>query len=244
MRVAALSLAPIWLVLAVACAEGSPDDADGSAAGSGNAGNAGAAGLAGSAGAAGMTGLGGGGGSAGAPPCPVDRATFSAEDVDLSLAGLNADLPEPSVNCLAEPAGDYMCIALSAVVAGVAREILCVAPGIALTDGTAINCSTAAQEAMSLNTRNFGGMPAPNTFTVTRTGPGSNGLLGLTLAQGSFEPGDANFVEARLAGWVNRWEDGTACRSSSWGTIAASWSSADAGAGELRVRGTFHTRSF
>lgn len=233
MRAASVSLGAMCLVFAGACAEGSSDDADASAAGSGSGSNAGGAGVAGAAGMAGLAGSGGNGGSAGAPPCPVDRATFSAEDVDQSLGGLNADLPEPSVDCRTEAEGDYMCIALSAMVAGMAREILCVAPGISLTDGTAINCNTSAQEDMTLSTRNFGGMRAPNTFTLTQTGPASNGLLDLVLAEGTFNSDDANFVEARAAGWVNRWEDRTYCRSSSWGTIAATWAGGDAGSGEL-----------
>jgi hypothetical protein len=233
------------LFLTTACGEGEKDATTQNIAATGgssqSAGSGGSDATAGAATAgAGIGGTSGAGGSAGMPVCPEGLQEFSAADVDLTLGGLNADLPAPSRDCLTAEPGASTCVALSAVIDGTAREVVCTRMGAQATDGTGVTCSNADDETVSLLTNNFGGTKPPGTF-VTEQGD-SGRVLQLGLSAGTLSSNAEGFTEARLAGWTNKYVESKYCRTASWGVIAASWS--DTELGEARVRGTFHTRSY
>jgi hypothetical protein len=173
--------------------------------------------------------------------CPEGLAELGPADVDLTLGGLNADLPMPTTDCLTESEGGSMCASLSAIVEGSPREIRCVSPAGQATTGTSFQCSAGNGESITLDTLGFGGVPVPGTFSFTHTSD-ARGPLILELEAGTWSSGSDNFVEARVAGWTSKWVSSNYCRTSAWGAVAATWSST--GGGELRVRGTFHSRSY
>jgi len=165
-------------------------------------------------------------------------------DIDVTLGGLNADLREPSTSCLTVSPDDAMCAALSAIVNGTPREIVCTSPSNAAVNGSAMTCSAKGGERVTVNTDDFGGKTPPATFALTLAVQSGGGLVGLELPSGYLSSNSDNFVEARVAGWVNKFEPSGRCKNTIWGVVAASWSASDAGPGEVRVRGTFHAREF
>lgn len=228
-----------------ACGEGGDDDAGDADAGSGGSAAVGASGgaPAGGGGTGGSaSGAGGSAGSAGMPVCPAGLMEFGAADADLTLGDLNADLPAPSLDCLSAKPSDSTCIALSLEIDGVVRELICTGLHVQATAGTGVTCDTDAGEYLNLQTNNFGGITVPGTFTTSQTEPTFGGLLKIELADGAVDGDDDGFVETRIAGWVNKWVESNYCRNASWGAIAASWAESELGA--VRVRGTFHTRSY
>lgn len=180
------------------------------------------------------------GGAGAMTGCPAGLQEFGADSVDLALGGVNADLPAPSIDCLTNPRESYFCFALSGIVNGVEREILCSTWEGSETSGTSMGCSTAAGEDVSIDTRGYGGMTPPATFTYAQTEQMFTSPLRFTIDGHDFYSGDTNFVEVRFAGWVNKFQDFGRCVTTTWGVVAGSWS--DAGSGETRVRGSFHLR--
>jgi hypothetical protein len=220
--------------------------AGGSGAGGSGAGGSGAGGVGGgtsTAGAGGTTaGTAGAGGKGSKGGCPDGLQEFSAEDANLTLGGLNAELPEPSVSCLTAEPDASTCVALSIVIDGTPRELVCTRMGAQATNGTGVTCSTSDGESVSLLTQNFGGITPPGTFVAEERVTTFGGLLQLRFLDAELTSGSEGFVETRVAGWVNKWVSSSYCRSASWGVIAATWTGSELG--DVRVRGTFHTRSY
>jgi hypothetical protein len=179
----------------------------------------------------------GGGGSAGGMSMPLEDV--GPDDVDLTLGGFNQDIAEPSIDCLEDDLANYVCFAATVVINGQAREILCTSASIISQSGGAFDCRAPNSESARIDAGDF---MVPGTFSVTESSvPGS--ILELTLMQGTFNPRAANFKEARIAGWANKWDDHGRLRNRVWGTVAATWN-ADGGTGETRVRGSFQARNF
>jgi hypothetical protein len=199
----------------------------------GTGGNAGSA----SAGTGGGPGTAGIGGATAAPP-----KDFGPNDVDLSLGGLNQDLPAPPGDCLQSQPQEYVCFAANAVIGGVARTFVCTALSTVSLPGDSFSCRTAAGEIFEIHVGKFTSIPG--TFSLSEdTVPGS--ILLLDRQQDRLSPRSNNFKQARVAGWVNVWNDNGKMRNSVWGTLAASWAEdTDAGIAETRIRASFHVRNF
>jgi hypothetical protein len=253
MRTAGLGRAALTALglASMACSGGNDDNAAPSEAGSSSLGGSGAGGSAAggvgagtsTAGAGGTTaGSAGAGGKGGKGGCPEGLQQFSAEDANLTLGGLNAELPEPSVSCLTAEPDASTCVALSIMIDGAPRELVCSRMGAQATDGTGVTCSTLNDETVSLLTQNFGGITPPGTFVAEQSVSASGSLLRIGLLEGELATTSEGFVETRVAGWVNKWVSSSYCRSASWGVIAATWTGSELG--DVRVRGTFHTRSY
>lgn len=245
-RAARCAVVAVLLVGLAACGAGDEKDApegDAGSSGSSTAGGWGGGSAAASGNGRGGRGASGTGGSGGASPvCPKGLTEFGAADADLTLGSLNADLPSPSLDCLTVAASATTCIALSLEIGDNVRELLCTGLHIQATDGASVTCSTDEDEYLNLKTNQFGGTSLPATFTTGQTGPVFGGMLKIELADGVVDSREDGFTEARMAGWVNKWVDSNYCRNASFGVIAASWSESELGA--VRVRGTFHTRSY
>jgi hypothetical protein len=225
--------ATVMLVALFSSACGESGDSGGSPTGSGGDAGSGASATGGTA----ATGTGGGAGASGCPTTPQ----FGPGDVDVTLGGLNADLPAPSMDCLTVDPAVSMCAALSAIVNGVPQEILCTNPNNSSIDGKSMSCDTASGGNVAITASNLAGTP-PTTFSVMWTDHSLFGPIQVALDEGTFKTDMPSFVEARQAGWVNKFVSSGACRDTFHGVVAASWS--DAGMGETRLRGSFHSRTF
>lgn len=168
--------------------------------------------------------------------------TFGPADVDLTLGGLNQDLPEPSTSCLDADVDNWACFAGTASINGVVREVTCDSILRIATNGTSFHCKTPDPDNEDVELA-VGWLMAPGTFdNIEDTVP--NNLLRLDLNQGSYSSRLPNFVEGRATGWVNKFIGRLGLSDSVWGTVAATWTATtDAGVDELRIRGTFHIRS-
>lgn len=173
--------------------------------------------------------------------CPTGLTQYGASDIDLTLGGLNADLPAPSQDCLSATPDSTMCAALSLMVQGTAREIVCTTPSILAIDGSGFDC-TSGGESVSVDTNHFGGATPPAKFALDQSVLPSPLLL--ILNQGTFGGlNDGAPSAAQVNGWVDKFYDQYyGCENTLFGVVAATWP--DTGSGETRARGSFHARQF
>lgn len=166
--------------------------------------------------------------------------TYGPSDIDLTLAGLNADLPSPSKDCLSTAPSSSMCAALTVEVKGALREVVCTQPSSSASNGSALNC-TNATDAVSITTASFGGKTPPATFALSvDTLPTP---LELTLPEGTFGRfDDPAATAAQVNGWVNLFFDDYGCNNTMYGVIAVTLP--DTGSGVVRARGSFQARQF
>lgn len=191
-------------------------------------------------GAAGSAGIGAGGG--GPASCPAGLVEYGPTDIDLSLGGLNADLPDPSTSCLDVTQTTSMCAAVTLSIGSTTREFLCTNPSFSAVDGSSLSCANDAGELFSVTTHAFGGAVPPATFALTQAEiPDS---VTLELSEGKFGGLNADPATAlAINGWVNKFFDQWyGCDNAMYGVFAATWP--DAGSGEVRARGSFQARSF
>jgi hypothetical protein len=184
---------------------------------------------------------GAGGGSAGVAPCPTGIVTYGASDIDLTLGGLNADLPAPSKDCLTVSPDTSMCAALTVEVKGAQRAVVCTQPSSSASDGSSLNC-TGAGDAVTVSTAHFGGKTPPATFSLgTDAVPNP---LELQLPEGTFGASDSPPATlAQVNGWVNLFFDQyRGCDNTMYGVIAVTFP--DTGSGVVRARGSFQARQF
>ena len=209
----------------------------------------------GGASASGETGGSGGGGagtgnrSGGAGSSPE----IDISQIDFTLAGLNGDLPEPTINCVEGTASG--CISVTGIANGQPFEFSCEGGDISGgTDGliNTVGCNGqgAGEEEILLILRSWRSVPSllePSHLS----GPASSQYDAMVL----FFWGDnyvvdaehQNFVEGRIAGWAEPVDDNPE-NGHARGTFAATWTDEVEGdpecstfrkCGPARIRGSF-----
>lgn len=175
---------------------------------------------------------------------------FDTSGVDLTLGGLNQDLPEPTYDCM-DPKVTKNCIAFSGTYHGTRFDCLCVgedgaeaASSTTPFEGYTAQCDFQAEMqkdiGMFITVTKWADVPAIfEEQVLPEDNPDEMNLI-MDLPLGSVDTqssADQGFIEARMAGWAAHTSDFD--DETDWiynGTFAGKW---DDDVGEINLRGSF-----